>query len=169
MLDHLSQDLPVHCDQLTFLQLADQRHQHHCSATSAATAAEFKKCLDCVIFPATASFCFCFYVQLFRVLSRPPSVPILILVLDWLVLSGNFWFSSDANAPKLHVSTFDSLAQNIGQRRMNWSDWEEGMWRCNLYCFRRDTQDTQDTYHTTPQTTMLVHSHLLLAKTDQYK
>ena len=106
MLDHLSQDLPAHCDQLTFLQLADQRHQHHCSATSAATAAEFKKCLDCVIFPAS-----CFYVQLFLVLSRPPSLPILILILDWLVLSGNFWFSSDANVPKLHVSTFASLAQ----------------------------------------------------------
>lgn len=54
---------------------------------------------------------FCFYVQLFLVLSRPPSLPILILILDWLVLSGNFWFSSDANVPKLHVSTFASLAQ----------------------------------------------------------
>ena len=73
----------------------------------------------------------------------------------------------DASAPKLHFplcSTFDSLAQNIEQRRMNWCEWEEGMWGCNLHCFHPITR-----YRTMPQTTMQAHSHLLLAKTDQYK
>ena len=33
-----------------------------------------------------------------------------------------------------HLHIWQSCPK-IPQRRMNWFEWEEGMWRCNLYCF----------------------------------
>ena len=111
---------------LTYLQLADQRHQSHCSAEF--NRASLSLSSRRLIFQQQQPFS----------VSSWPCFLLLVSVVSLFVCFSYLWFCLpiyDTSAQKIHISTFDSLAQNIQQRRMNWSEWEEGMWGCNLYCF----------------------------------